>query len=36
VKNIFPLEQPKIAKAEFGDEMGLYGALAYLKAYNLL
>jgi len=33
---VFPIEQPLLKQAEFGDEMGLYGALAYIKIYNLL
>lgn len=36
LKNIFPHEQPQTALAQFGDEMGLWGALAYIKVYELL
>ena len=34
LKNTFPKEQPSLEKAEFGDEMGLYGALIFVKEYN--
>lgn len=34
LKNTFPNEQPSLTLAEFGDEMGLYGALAFVKEYN--
>ena len=34
LKNTFPNEQPLLAPAEFGDEMGLYGALVFIKEYN--
>ena len=33
---VFPGEQPVLKPAQFGDEMGLYGALAYVKMYGLL
>ena len=33
---VFPDGQPILKPAEFGDEMGLYGALAYVKMYGLL
>jgi len=32
---VFPIEQPILKQAEFGDEMGLYGALAYIKIHHL-
>ena len=31
LKDVFPGRMPRIEPAEFGDEMGLYGAMAYLK-----
>jgi len=31
LKNVFPDEMPRIEPAEFDDEMGLWGAMAYLK-----
>lgn len=33
--NIFPSRQPQLVRAHFGDEMGLWGALAYIKAYDI-
>jgi len=30
LKNVFPSNVPRIEHAEFGDEMGLHGAMAYL------
>ena len=34
LKNTFPSEQPILAPAEFDDEMGLYGALVFVKEYK--
>lgn len=34
LKNTFPNEQTVLSLAEFGDEMGLYGALVFVKEYN--
>jgi len=34
IEVVFPIEQPILKQAEFGDEMGLYGALAYIKTYK--
>jgi len=31
LKDVFPKNIPRIEHAEFGDEMGLYGAMTYLK-----
>ena len=31
LKDVFPGEMPRIEPAKFGDEMGLHGAMAYLK-----
>jgi len=31
LKDVFPDNMSRIERAEFGDEMGLYGAMAYLK-----
>ena len=36
ISKVFPNGQPVLKPAEFGDEMGLYGALAYVKMYGLL
>ncbi len=29
--DVFPGQAPRLARAEFGDEMGLYGAMAYIR-----
>lgn len=34
LKDVFPNSMPGIVHADFGDEMGLYGAMAYLKKYH--
>jgi predicted NBD/HSP70 family sugar kinase len=31
LKDVFPDEVPRIEPAQFGDEMGIHGAMAYLK-----
>jgi len=35
IKKVFPKEHPLIAPAQFGDEMGLWGALGYIKMYKV-
>ena len=35
ISKIFPYQQPILKEAAFGDTVGLHGALAYIKAYNL-
>jgi len=34
LKGTFPNERTPLAPAEFGDEMGLYGSLVFVKEYN--
>jgi predicted NBD/HSP70 family sugar kinase len=35
LNKVFPIEQPVLKMAEFGDDMGLYGALAYIQTYGV-
>lgn len=33
--DVFPSEHPMIVQAQYGDEMGLWGALGYIKMYKV-
>ncbi|MCK5027615.1 MAG: ROK family protein [Candidatus Pacebacteria bacterium] len=35
ISKVFPFQQPILKKANFGDAVGLHGALAYIKAYKI-
>lgn len=35
LNKVFPVEQPVLKMAQFGDDVGLYGALAYIQMYGV-
>jgi predicted NBD/HSP70 family sugar kinase len=35
IKKVFPQEHPIIVPAQYGDEMGLWGSLGYIKMYKV-